>query len=272
MKPPIYPLILCILVSVCALAPIACSEEDHPNSPNGNDTAGFHLFTYKVVNVFPHDGMAFTQGLVYVDGFLYEGTGLHGHSSLRKVRLETGAILQRYDLPTRFFGEGITIRGDTIYQLTWNSFKGFIYRKSNFDSIGEFAYPYYGWGLTHDPKSLILSDGTDILYFLDPHTFQETGRIAVYNDDGPVGLLNELEYINGRVFANVYQTNRIVIIDPASGRVTGTIDLTGLYDSALYFQGQEVLNGIAYDSEGDRLFLTGKNWLKLFEIELVPVE
>lgn len=270
-----FPLLRILIgLSVCLL--LSCTEDEStPSSPDGNDTSStdeFQLYTYSVVNVFPHAGDAYTQGLVYEDGFLYEGTGLHGRSSLRKVELETGKVLQRYDLPTAFFGEGITIRGDSIYQLTWTSLKGFIYRKADFDSIGEFGYTYFGWGLTHDRDNLILSDGTDTLYFLDPHTFQETGRVTVYDDDGPVVDLNELEYIDGKVFANVYRTDDIVIIDPTTGRVTGRIDLTGLYSSGLYFQPPSVLNGIAYDSEGDRLFVTGKNWLKLFEIELVPVD
>lgn len=276
MNPPSRFTAAVILAGLIIFYLLSCTEDDLLPSPPGNGdtsvTDEFRLYTYRVINVFPHRNDAFTQGLVYEDSFLYEGTGLHGQSSLRKVELETGDILLRYNLPTRFFGEGITIFGDSIIQLTLNSFKGFIYRKEDLDSIGEFDYPYFAWGLTHDGENLILSDGTDTLYYLDPYTFKEIKRTTVYDNDGPVTELNELEYINGKIFANVYHADYIVIIDPETGRVAGRADLSGLYDSGLRHPGQKVLNGIAYDRENGRLFVTGKNWPKLFEIELVPVD
>lgn len=259
---------------------LSCSDDSlSPRSINGGDTTTtdtFRLYSYSVKNVYPHASDAFTQGLVYSDGYLYEGTGQYGKSSIRTVDPVTGAVLQRYDLPTAYFGEGITIWTDSIIQLTWQSYKGFIYRKADLDSIGEFAYPYIPWGLTHDGERLIVSDGTDTLYFLDPHSFAETGRVTVFDDDGPVKYMNELEYIGGRVFANIYGTDRIAIIDPVTGRLAGMVNLSGLYDSGaldvMKMPALGVLNGIAYDEAGDRLFVTGKNWLKLFEIELVPVD
>ena len=236
----------------------------------GTDTVVYTVsfnYTYTVVNVYPHDKTAFTQGLIFEDGVLYEGTGRYGQSTLRRVELETGNVTQLYSLPDQFFGEGITIFDDKIIQLTWKSGKGFVYDKSSFDLLQEFTYSTDGWGITHDGSRLIMSDGTATLYFLDPETFQIIGQVEVY-DEEPVTMLNELEYIHGMVYANIWLDEKIAIINPQTGQVTGWIDLEGLKEAEN--QNADVLNGIAYDAEADRLFVTGKLWSKLYEIELVP--
>jgi glutamine cyclotransferase len=228
------------------------------------------VYSYEVVNSFPHDPNAFTQGLVWEDGLLYEGTGLNRRSSLRKVDLETGKVLQSQPLAGQYFGEGIVIWGERIYQLTWQSEVGFVYDKDSFSQLSTFTYPTEGWGLTHDGKRLIMSDGTFVLYFRSPDSFAEIGRIHVMDGSRPIVRLNELEYVEGEVFANIWQTDRIARIDPDTGAVVGWIDLTGLLppqDRA--GQQVDVLNGIAYDDANDRLFVTGKLWPKLFEIRLV---
>ncbi|MBM3156294.1 MAG: glutaminyl-peptide cyclotransferase [Chloroflexi bacterium] len=253
------------LVCSCSGAPQATPSLTPAPTP-----AATFYYTYEVVNSYPHDPEAFTQGLVYEDGVLYEGTGLYGRSSLRKVELETGEVLQKLDLAAQYFGEGIAIWGDEIVQLTWQSHVGFVYSKDGFELLREFSYPTEGWGITHDGKRLIVSDGTSTLHFLEPETFVETGSVQVFDGSGPVVRLNELEYINGEIYANIWQTNRIVRIDPDTGRVIGSIDLTGLLNAADLSQPVDVLNGIAYDDENDRLFVTGKLWPRLFEIELVP--
>lgn len=226
-------------------------------------------YTYKIINVYPHDHTAFTQGLVYEDGFLYEGTGISGRSTLRKVDLETGNVLQSIDLPFQYFGEGITILGDRIIQLTWLHNVGFVYDKSSFELLREFYYPSEGWGITYDGKSLIMSDGTSTLHFLNQITFEETRNIEVYDKYGPVSSLNELEYIQGEIYANVFKTDRIARISLVTGKVLGWIDLKGLLSQEDLVSSVDVLNGIAYDSISDRLFVTGKLWPKLFEIDLI---
>lgn len=243
-----------------------------PTAPGAapSPSAVIPTYTYRVVDSYPHDPNAFTQGLIYADGALFEGTGRYGQSSLRAVDLETGQVLHQIELPEQFFGEGITRFGDRIYQLTWQSHEGFVYDAATFDQLGTFTYPSEGWGLTHDNARLIMSDGTDTLHFLDPQTLQETGRVAVRYRDTPVVRLNELEYIDGEVYANIWQTNTIVRIDPLTGQVVGVIDLTGLLSPADITQPVDVLNGIAYDATGDRLFVTGKLWPRLFEIDLLP--
>ncbi|MDD5701149.1 MAG: glutaminyl-peptide cyclotransferase [Dehalococcoidales bacterium] len=227
------------------------------------------FYTFRIVDVYPHQADAFTQGLVFQDDILYEGTGLQGKSSLRKVELETGRVLHRYDLPDAYFGEGITIFQDIIIQLTWKSGKGFIYNKNDFNLLGEFTYPTEGWGITHNGKTLFMSDGTSTIYFLDPLNLQAIGSIEVHDDGVPVDRLNELEYINGRIYSNIWQTDSIAIINPEDGAVTGWIDLAGLLQSQDYSGPADVLNGIAYDAQGDRLFVTGKLWPYLFEIEIM---
>jgi glutamine cyclotransferase len=227
-------------------------------------------YTYEVINEYPHDQNAFTQGLVMEEGVLYEGTGLWGNSALRRVELETGNVLQMYALPDEFFGEGITVFGDRIIHLTWQSQKGFVYDKYSFDLLREFSYPTEGWGITNDGSQLIMSDGTANLYFLDPETFEKIGQVEVH-DNGPVTDLNELEYINGEVYANIWREDKIAIINPHTGQVKGWINLTGIYNQETQ-DPNSVLNGIAYDAEGDRLFVTGKLWSQLFQIRLIALE
>jgi glutamine cyclotransferase len=230
------------------------------------------VYTYEVVNVYPHDPGAWTQGLVFEDGLLYEGTGRQEHSTLRRVSLERGDVLQLYSLPPEYFGEGITIWEDRIIQLTWKSRIGFVYDKESFRLLGTFRYPTEGWGITQDGSKLIMSDGTSTLHFWDPGSFEEIGHVQVHDDNFPVARLNELEYIGGKVYANVWQTGYIVIIDPETGKVEGWIDLTGILEPEDDQQPVDVLNGIAYDAGGSRLFVTGKWWPKLFEIELIPLK
>lgn len=222
---------------------------------------------YRVVHVYPHDPEAFTQGLVYLDGFLYEGTGLNGRSSIRKVKLENGEVVQIQKVDSQYFGEGIAVKGDTIYELTWQSEIGFLYDRATFKRKGTFNYKGEGWGLTTDGHRLIMSDGTAFLRFLDPVTLKELSRIQVKDGTTPVANLNELEYVKGEIFANVWQSHRIARISPRTGRVTGWLDLEGLL-TPREAQQADVLNGIAYDPAGDRLFVTGKLWPKLFEIKI----
>jgi len=227
------------------------------------------VYTYKVVNTYPHDRSAFTEGLVFEDGVLYEGTGLRGYSNLRRVKLETGEILQICELPPQFFGEGVTLYGNKIIQLTWQSHIGFVYDKYSFKLLQEFNYPDEGWGITHNGKHLIMSDGTETLHFLDPETFEEISQIEVSANNIPVTRINELEYIQGEIYANIWQTERIARIDPLTGQVIGWIDLKGILSLKNDSETVDVLNGIAYDLKNSRLFMTGKFWPKLFEIELI---
>jgi glutamine cyclotransferase len=225
---------------------------------------------YTVVNTFPHDPEAFTQGLVFHEGRLYEGTGLRGQSSIRIVEMETGEITRIHRLPPEYFGEGITIHGDRIIQITWQSRVGFIYNISSLEALDTFGISTEGWGLTSDGSSLILSDGTQTLHFLDPVTFQETRTVEVHEDDEAVRLINELEYIDGEIYANIWKTDMIARIDPLSGSVLGWLDLSELRDHIDDEPSIDVLNGIAYDDETEHLFVTGKLWPLLFEIELTP--
>ena len=248
------------------------SEATAPTVTNSTQPATSYpapVLGYRIVNTYPHDPRAFTQGLVFADGVLYEGTGIRGQSSLRKVDLRTGNILRVRQLSAHFFGEGITIYGNRVIQLTWRAKVGFVYDRQTFQLLETFNYPTEGWGITHDGRSLIMSDGTSTLYFLDPQTFQEVDRLAVHTRDGPVSRLNELEYVQGEIYANVWKTDRIARISPQTGEVVGWIDLEGLLKPEDRNSRIDVLNGIAYDVENDRLFVTGKLWPKLFEIELV---
>ena len=227
-------------------------------------------YGYRVVHSYPHDRAAFTEGLFYLDGVLYESTGLEGRSSIRKERLESGEVLQSRTVPAQYFGEGVVAWKDRLIELTWRSHVGFVYDLKTLAPFAEFQYPGEGWALTRDDHRLIMSDGTDELRFLDPDTLKELGRVRVTDEGHPVDQLNELEYVKGEVFANIWQTNRIARIDPTTGRVLGWIDLSGLLSEADQRAAPvDVLNGIAYDAKGDRLFVTGKLWPKLFEIKLV---
>ena len=227
-------------------------------------------FGYRVVHTFPHDKHAFTEGLFYLNGFLYESTGLERESSIRKVRLETGEIVQKIDVPAEYFGEGIVNWKGHLVSLTWKSGVGFVYDLATLKVQRRFSYPGEGWALTQDGKRLIMSDGTPQLRFLDPVTLKETGRLTVTYNGKAVSNINELEWVKGNIYANVWQTNVIIIIDPSSGIVTGVVNLTGLLGPSEQPSGPDgVLNGIAYDALRDRLFVTGKNWSRLFEIRVV---
>jgi glutaminyl-peptide cyclotransferase len=226
--------------------------------------------TYRVIHAHPHDQTAFTQGLVYADGHLYESTGLKGHSSLRMENLETGRILQFHDVPSPYFAEGLTEWGNKLIQLTWQSHTGFVYDRFTFHLIKTFPLDGEGWGLTQDGKNLIVSDGTATLRFLDPESFKVVRRVKVKDHGVPVTQLNELEYIHGEVYANVWHTDRIARISPKTGRVLGWIDLTGLLPDRARRDPEAVLNGIAYDPNSDRLFVTGKYWPEIFEIKVIP--
>jgi glutamine cyclotransferase len=227
-------------------------------------------YTFKIVRDYPHDPAAFTQGLVYHDGFLYEGTGLNGQSSLRKVRLETGEVVEHVALPGEFFGEGIAIVKNNVIQLTWQSHIGFVYNLSDFKLLRQFSYPGEGWGLTSNGSEIFMSAGTAEMRVLDATTLKEKRRVSVHDGAIPVDQLNELEFVEGELFANIWQTDRITRISPQSGKVVGWIDLTGLLSPVYRRRSDAVLNGIAYDSVHKRLFVTGKLWPKIFEIQLVP--
>ncbi|MBT8171785.1 glutaminyl-peptide cyclotransferase [Candidatus Bathyarchaeota archaeon] len=233
-------------------------------------------YTYQIIDVYPHDESAFTQGLVFENGFLYEGTGLKGRSTLRRVEIETGIVTQIHSLSAEFFGEGITIFEDKIIQLTWKNNIGFVYEKTSFELLQTFNYSTLGWGsstqgwgLTHDNNNLIMSVGNETLYFLNPQTFNIESQIDVYNQEKPVKMLNELEYINGSIYANIWQEDIIAKINAKTGVVTGWIDFSSLKD-LLNQTDYDVLNGIAYNPNKKTLLVTGKNWSKLFEIKLVP--
>jgi glutaminyl-peptide cyclotransferase len=229
-------------------------------------------YTFKIVRTFPHDPNAFTQGLAYSDGFLYEGTGLQGRSSLRKVRLETGQIVQRVDLAPEFFGEGITLVKNEVIQLTWQSHIGFVYNLSDFHLLRRFSYSGEGWGLTTNGREIFMSDGTSEIRVLDGGTLAEKRRFTVRDGETPIDQLNELEFVDGEIFANVWQTDRIARISPHSGKVVGWINLKGLLSPVYRLEAGAVLNGIAYDSNRKRLFVTGKLWPNIFEVRLVPKE
>jgi glutamine cyclotransferase len=262
-------LIGCLLLAVLASA-LSCSPSPRARDNKHKITPqSATIYTFTIVNTYSHDKDAFTQGLTFENGILYEGTGLHGKSSLRKVELKTGRVLQVHKLTSDYFGEGITIFKDTIVQLTWKSNRGFVYDKYSFDLLRDFTYATEGWGITYDGKRLIMSDGTSTLHFLDANTFRVTGHIKVYYNDMPVSNLNELEYVDGQIYANVWRTDSIAIINPYDGRVSGWIDLSGLLPPQINGTSVDVLNGIAYDTANDRLFVTGKLWPLLFEIELL---
>jgi glutamine cyclotransferase len=236
--------------------------------PLGQGPPNPPVFGYRVVNTYPHDPRAYTQGLVYYDGFLFESTGRKGRSTLRKVRLETGEVIQQHPLDGKYFAEGLTVWGNSLIQLTWRSGIGFVCDLRTFRTERQFSYAGEGWGLTHDRENLIMSDGSSTLRFLDPVRLREIRCLAVEDRGTPVENLNELQFVHNEVFANVWHTDRIARIDPQSGHVIGWIDLSGLLPASDRTSTEAVLNGIAYDTAGDRLFVTGKLWPKLFEIQL----
>ncbi|HLK60641.1 MAG TPA: glutaminyl-peptide cyclotransferase [Chthonomonadaceae bacterium] len=255
-------------------APDTGSAENHAVQPAAVKSS-VPIYTADVKHTYPHDPHAFTQGLIYIDGYLYESTGLNGQSSLRKVELESGKVLQKIDVPSQYFAEGMTLFQGKIYQITWKEQKCFVYNPKTFQKEGELTYTGEGWGLTHDDKLLIMSDGTNTIRFRDPATFEVKRSITIMNPNNgkPLDQLNELEYIKGEIYANIWQTDAIVRIDPQSGKVVGMIDLTDLYPLSTRSASPgadppDVLNGIAYDAGKDRLFVTGKRWPKLYEITL----
>ncbi|MCK5169999.1 MAG: glutaminyl-peptide cyclotransferase [Bacteroidales bacterium] len=227
------------------------------------------LFECKIVKTYPHDKSAYTQGLFYDNGIMYEGTGQYGESKLRKVGFETGKLISELSLDANYFGEGITAFKDKIIQLTWRSNTGFVYDKKSFKLITTLKYPTQGWGITTDGEKLIMSDGTQTIHFLDPEYFNEIGKIEVYDHEGPVRNLNELEYVDGIVYANVYQTEYIVVFNLTNGKVLKRIDCRKIVPNGFHGEIDNVLNGIAYDMENDRYFITGKRWPSLFEVKFV---
>jgi glutamine cyclotransferase len=237
------------------------------SSPTPSPIIGSAIYTYKIIRVYPHDTNAFTEGLVFDNGILYESTG--ESSSLRRVDLESGVVQQEVNLLAEFFGEGLTVINDSLVQLTWQNHVGFVYDKATFDLRGNFTYSTEGWGLTYDNNHLIMSDGTSNLYFLDPITFQKTGQVTVHDGNTSVTNINELEYVNGDVYANIWLQQKIAIINPQNGQVKGWIDLSGIYQSN---DPNAVLNGIAYDSQTDRLYVTGKDWPNLYQITITPAK
>jgi len=227
-------------------------------------------YTFAIVRVFPHDTSAYTQGLAYRDGFLYGGTGRNGQSSLRKVRLETGEVTQRLDLASEYFGEGITLVKDKVVQITWKSGVGFVYDLNNFQLLRKFSYSGEGWGLTANGHQLFMSDGTSEIRVFDAETLRQIRRFKVHDGPTPVDQLNELEFVEGQIFANVWHTNLVARISPQTGKVVGWIDLNGILSPVYRLEPEAVLNGIAYDPLHKRLFVTGKLWPSIFEIRLAP--
>ena len=260
-------LVLALPLAACDDGNARPDDRGAAPAPSGPSIA---TYTPEIVGRYPHDADAYTQGLVFHDGGLYEGTGLEGHSSVRRVDLETGQVLVKRDLPRRHFGEGIAIVGDRLYQLTWRSGEAFVYTVPALEPIGSFRYYGEGWGLTTDGSMLIMSNGSHRLQFIDPSDFSVTRTVDVRSAGSRVSQLNELEWVNGEIWANVYTTDRIARINPATGDVVGWIDLTGILPRTERTGREDVLNGIAYDAEGDRIFVTGKRWPRLFEIRLTP--
>lgn len=239
--------------------------------PAAASYAALPTYDFKVVRSYPHDTQAFTEGLLYRDGFLYESTGLNGKSSIRKVDLASGKVLQSKDIPPQYFGEGLTVWGDTLVGLTWQTQTGFVFDLKTFELKSQFAYPGEGWGLAQNGKELVMSDGSATLRFLDPKTFLEVRRVKVTADGIAVNQLNELEVVDGEIFANIWHTNTIARIDQTTGKITGWIDFSKLYpDAGKGPNAENVMNGIAYDADKKRLFVTGKLWPKIYEVKIVP--
>jgi len=259
------------LILVLALAVSCCQCQAGANGDRPSNTATnapVAKYGYQIVNIWPHDSNAFTQGLILMDGKLLESTGQEGRSSLRSVELETGKILKKVDVPEPYFAEGLAVLNGKLYQLTWQHQLGFIYDSQNFQRVGEFNYDGEGWGLTTDGRSLILSDGSNRIRFIDPSSFRVTKTITVLDGNTPVRQLNELEFVQGEIYANIWHDDRIATIDPQSGRVTSWIDLASLIPRDELRDPEAVLNGIAYDQANNKLYVTGKLWPRLFEIKV----
>lgn len=263
-----------VLAAILAGATYYLTVQHPPSSPavsSSSISSSAPVYSYEVLGTYPHSTSAFTEGLFYYNGTIYESTGLNGDSSLRRENITTGQVIQAYDLPSQYFGEGIAILGDEVVQLTYTTNIGFVYDLGTFQVLRNFTYPDQGWGLTYNGTDLVMSDGSSNLYFLNPQTFQRTGSITVRDGGTEVTNLNSLAYINGTIFANVWLTNNIVVINPSTGEVTALIDLTGLQAlSGCHCDSNDVLNGIAYDAADHRLYVTGKDWPDVFEIEVVP--
>lgn len=261
-------------VWVESIGPVGCASPGSASALEAGlssrpiDTSGTELHSIRIVNAFPHDPDAFTQGLVFHKGYIYEGTGIAGRSSIRKVELKTGRVLRSQGLAAEHFGEGITICRNRLIQLTWQSHTGFVYDIQSFRLLQTFSYPWEGWGITYDGNHLIVSDGTAVLRFLDTRTYKMVSQIQVRDRGKSLPNINELEYVKGEIYANVWGTDYIARISPRTGRVLGWVDLRGLYRYPGLGRNMDVLNGIAYDAKGDRLFVTGKYWPNLFEIRL----
>ena len=264
---PLLAVVFALVAGGCAYMQDIDMAQLIPTPGIPEKTRQIPVLNARLVRAYPHDPHSFTQGLEYYGGYLYESTGIAGQSTLRKVALQTGEVIQKVSLPSQYFGEGLTVFHGKIYQLTWLSKKGFVYDLHSFRQIGEFPYDTEGWGLTHDDKSLIMSDGTNKIRYIDPVSFSVTRTIEVYAGGEGVANLNELEYVNGEIFANIWHSARIARVDARSGQVVAWIDLTSIVAKERHAE-EAVLNGIAYDKAGDRLFVTGKNWSKLFEIKL----
>jgi glutaminyl-peptide cyclotransferase len=266
-----FPLVILAAVAVSQAATTLPTNDVPPTPVEARGAKKpIPTYTYTVVRTYPHDSAAFTQGLFYLNGFLYESTGLEGHSTVRKVELASGKVLQKVDLPAALFGEGITFWDDRLLSLTWKDHFGYVFDLKTFTQKERYSYEGEGWGLTRNDREIILSDGTADLRFLNPQSLLETHRVHVTANGKPIDQLNELEWVKGEVFANIWQTDKIARINPVSGKVVGWIDLTGLLPTGDRQPGYtDVLNGIAYDAATDRLFVTGKLWPKLFEIRLL---
>ncbi len=257
-----------LLIAIIFLLMPVQSYSSNPTNINSNDYNITPILSYEIVNVFPHDLNAFTQGLIWKEGYLYESTGLYGSSSLRKTDLKTGKVLQHISLSNDYFAEGITILNNKIFLLTWKEKTGFIFDINTFNLIDTFHYTYEGWGITNDDEHLIVSDGTSALHIIDPEKLEEVKQINVHDGIYLINNINELEYIDGYIFANIWQTEKIAVIEPDSGEVVFWLDLSGILDNVGHNKKVDVLNGIAYDVENNRLFVTGKFWPVLFEIEI----
>ncbi len=272
-------LIISLALLLVSLAFVGCPDS---NDGPARDTTSTHVdttstkppglpvYTYEVVNSWAHDTSAFTEGLLYHDGFLYESTGLEGVSTLRKVEIETGRVVQKINLPPEIFGEGLALFGGKLYQLSWQNQKGFVYDLKSFKLLRTFTIYGEGWGMTSDSTRLYMGDGSEFLRLLDPDSLRVEKTVGVYDGNRPIKEINELEWVKGEIFANVWKTDMIVRIDPATGKLLGVIDLRGILPAQDRTPQIDVLNGIAYDPATDRLWVTGKKWPRLFEIRLKP--